>query len=120
MMKEHSMLEEPSAERQDEFLAAVARSRKLHRHWARPPRTAKEFKENLKRLQNGAHIAYWVCSENGELAGVININEIVRGVFCSGDLVILRFRSAQWTWLYEAGALRRSGGSISSAATTPA
>jgi ribosomal-protein-alanine N-acetyltransferase len=27
-----------------------------------------------------------VCTDDGELAGVINISEIVRGVFCSGYL----------------------------------
>lgn len=85
-MKEHPILEAPSLKRRDEFLAAVARSRKLHGHWARPPRTAKEFEDNLKRLQTGAHLINWVCTEAGELAGVININEIVRGVFCSGYL----------------------------------
>ena len=85
-MKEHPILERPSSKRRDEFLAAVARSRKLYRHWARPPRTAREFEESLKRLERGAHIGYWICTEDGELAGVININEIVRGSFCSGYL----------------------------------
>ena len=85
-MKEHPILEGPSSKRREEFLAAVARSRKLYRHWARPPATTQEFNNNLKRLKNGAHLAYWVCTEEGELAGVININEIVRGVFCSGYL----------------------------------
>ena len=85
-MKEHVILEAPSSKRRDEFLDAVARSRKLHRHWARPPRTAKEFEDSLKRLQSGAHLGYWVCTEDGELAGVININEIVRGLFRSGYL----------------------------------
>ena len=85
-MKGRLILEIPSMKRQDEFLAAVARSRALHRHWARPPKTPKEFEENLKRRQTKAHLGYWVCADNGDLAGVININEIVRGVFCSGYL----------------------------------
>lgn len=85
-MKEHPILEGPSSKRRDEFLAAVARSRKLYRHWARPPQTVREFENTLKRLQTGAHLSYWVCTGDGELAGVININEIVRGSFCSGFL----------------------------------
>jgi ribosomal-protein-alanine N-acetyltransferase len=64
----------------------VARSRKFFRHWARPPQTAKEFDASLKRLKSGAHLGYWICTADGELAGVININEIVRGSFCSGYL----------------------------------
>jgi ribosomal-protein-alanine N-acetyltransferase len=51
-----------------------------------PPKNATALRENLKRLQLDRHIAHWVCTEDGELAGVININEIVRGVFCSGYL----------------------------------
>src|SRR3569832_1305335 len=85
-MVKHPILEKPSAKRQNDFLAAVARSRKLYRHWATPPSTPIAFKENLERLQNANHIGHWVCTEDGELAGVINIDEIVRGVFRSGYL----------------------------------
>lgn len=85
-MKEYSILEKPSLARRADFLAAVARSRKLHKHWAHPPSTDDEFMASLKRLHTAAHVGYWICTEAGELAGVININEIVRGVFCSGYL----------------------------------
>ena len=85
-MNGHSILEKPSSARRAEVLAAVARSRKLHRHWAHPPSTHEEFTASLKRLRGGVHVSYWICTEAGELAGVININEIVRGVFCSGYL----------------------------------
>jgi ribosomal-protein-alanine N-acetyltransferase len=85
-MKEYSILEKPSLARRAEFLAAVARSRKLHKQWAHPPSTDDEFMASLERLHTGAHVGYWICTEAGELAGVININEIVRGVFCSGYL----------------------------------
>lgn len=85
-MKTDPILEKPSARRRDEFLAAVVRSRKLHGHWASPPRTTEAFDETLKRLRSKSHIGHWVCTESGELAGVINISEIVRGSFCSGYL----------------------------------
>jgi [ribosomal protein S5]-alanine N-acetyltransferase len=85
-MVKHSILERPSTRRQHEFLAAVARSRKLHGHWTAPPTTVTAFREHLKRLRSDRHIGHWVCTEEGELAGVININEIVRGVFSSGYL----------------------------------
>jgi ribosomal-protein-alanine N-acetyltransferase len=85
-MKQHAILQKPSPRRRDEFLAAVARSRKLHRHFASPPCTNEAFFENLKRFRSHAHIGYWVCTEDGELAGVININEIVRGCFGSAYL----------------------------------
>lgn len=79
------ILERPSR-RRDEFLAAVARSRKLHRHRATPPRTVEAFEAYLKRLKQSAYVGHWVRTEANELAGVININEIVRGTFCSGYL----------------------------------
>ena len=76
-MGEHWILEKPSSRRRNEFLAAVIRSRRFHGHWVSPPQTAEAFDENLKRFRGRAHIGYWVCTENKELAGVININEIV-------------------------------------------
>ena len=85
-MIEKCILTRPSRKRRDEFLAAAKRSRKLHGHWAAPPTTAEKFDTYLKRLRKETHLGYWVCTERGELAGVININEIVRGVFCSGYL----------------------------------
>lgn len=80
------ILEVPSKRRRSEFLAAVKRSHKLHGHWAAPPRTAKAFNKSLESLGSTARVGYWVLTESGELAGVININEIVRGSFRSGYL----------------------------------
>src|SRR4029078_9500676 len=85
-MKKERILVAPSRKRRDEFLAAVRRSRKLHGRWASAPGTAEKFDTYLKRLRKETHLSYWVCTERGELAGVININEIVRGLFCSGYL----------------------------------
>jgi ribosomal-protein-alanine N-acetyltransferase len=55
--------------------------------------TSKEMKcvmgaaiQNLKRFDSPAHAGYWVLTEANELAGVININEIVGGSFRSGYL----------------------------------
>ena len=85
-MKKARILEEPSREKRDEFLAAVKRSRKLHGRFAAPPETAESFDAYVERSEKEAHLSYWVRTELGELAGVININEIVRGSFCSGYL----------------------------------
>jgi ribosomal-protein-alanine N-acetyltransferase len=76
----------PTRRRRAEFLAAVARSRELHGHWVSPPRSAEEFDQNLKRFDSPVHIGYWILTEDDEIAGVININEIVRGTFRSGYL----------------------------------
>lgn len=81
-----SILAIPSSRRRSEFLAAVARSRKLHGRWVSPPRTAKAFAKYLKRFDLPAQIGYWILTETGEIAGVVNINEVVRGSFRSGYL----------------------------------
>jgi len=81
-----NILEEPSSRRCGDFLAAVARSRSLHRPWAAPRKTEKAFAQYLKRIRNSTHAGYWVRTEDGELAGAITVSEIVRGSFLSGYL----------------------------------
>ena len=80
------ILEKPTSHRQSEFLAAVRKSKRLHGAWVAAPRTPKAFKAYLRRIRNKVHLGYWVLTKDGELAGVINVNEIVRGAFCSGYL----------------------------------
>lgn len=80
------VLEEPSAADQMAFLTAVARSRRLHARLVSPPATPEAFERYLERSRAPSQVGYWVRSPDGELAGVINISEIVRGVFCSAYL----------------------------------
>lgn len=79
-------LEAPSMRRAQAFVAAVRRSRALHGRWARPPATLKEYRAFVERARQPAHVCRLVLAEDGGLAGVVNINEIVRGAFCSGYL----------------------------------
>jgi [ribosomal protein S5]-alanine N-acetyltransferase len=51
--------------------------------WAYPPATPEAFNAAIQRLNGKSNLAFWVCTEGRELAGVINISEIVRGSFCS-------------------------------------
>ena len=85
-MRATQILEKPSSARRTEFLAAVQRSRKLHRPWVSVPDTQALFDAYLKRLGKATHLSYWVITDDGQLAGVFNISEIVRGVFHSGYL----------------------------------
>jgi [ribosomal protein S5]-alanine N-acetyltransferase len=80
------VVEKPSLDREREFLDAVGRSRGLLRRWASPPRTPKEYRAFLSRVRGPRHYGHFICTEAGELAGVININEIVRGRSQSGSL----------------------------------
>jgi ribosomal-protein-alanine N-acetyltransferase len=79
-------LEAPSPRRQAEFLAAVRRSRALHGPLAAPPSTHAQYKTYVRRCRSADKLGHFIRTESGELAGVINVNDIVRGVFQSGDL----------------------------------
>jgi ribosomal-protein-alanine N-acetyltransferase len=80
------LLDRPTSKRRAEFLAAVTRSKKLHAGWVMPPRTAEAFDAYLRRTRRKNRLDYWVLAESGELAGVIHLGEIVRGIFRSGYL----------------------------------
>ncbi len=79
-------LETPALSHSTEFLAAVAASRDLHDPWASPPDSPAAFLAYLDKLSGPRDIGYLVRTEDGDLAGVINLNEIVRGVFKSAYL----------------------------------
>lgn len=77
-------LAEPTAADCDELLAAVAGSRELHGDWVQPPDAPQAYHAWLARFANQRHVGYFVRRiEDETLVGVINLNEIVRGCFCS-------------------------------------
>ena len=85
------VLEPPSIRRQAEFLEAARRSRRLHGRWVTPPRTTEEYLALLRRARSPSRFAHFVCLPQGDLVGVINISEVVRGVFESGYLGFYAF-----------------------------
>jgi ribosomal-protein-alanine N-acetyltransferase len=80
-------LEKPSVARRSEFIAAVRASRALHGRYVSPPADAVAYSAWLKRLRPASHEGHLVIdSASRELAGVINLSEIVRGSFQSAYL----------------------------------
>lgn len=79
-------IEDPAPRHEAAFLAAVRRSRELHRGWVSPPDTRKRFRNYLERCGGPAQHGFLLLTREGELAGVINLNEIVRGAFQSAYL----------------------------------
>jgi ribosomal-protein-alanine N-acetyltransferase len=102
-MRNDRILEKPSRHRRTEFLEAVARSSELHAGWVSPPNTTEAFDRYLKRLRKQGNVGYFVLNEAGELAGVINISEIVAGCFHSGYLGYYVFVPHQSRGLMSAG-----------------
>lgn len=69
------------------FLAAVRRSRALHRPWVDPPDTSQRFREQLKRMDSPGQCGRVVCRrDDGALVGIFNITNIVMGPFRSAYL----------------------------------
>lgn len=81
------LLRPPAARDRTAFLAAVRASRRLHRPWVAPPADPAAFAAYLRRLRRPTHRGFLVCrKEDGALAGVVNVSEIVRGAFRSAYL----------------------------------
>jgi len=72
------------------FLAAVRRSRALHRRWVSPPDTRKKFEDYSRRMVSDSHRGFLVVlCESGDLAGTINLNNIIHGSLQGAFLVIM-------------------------------
>lgn len=78
----------PAARRdRDEFLERMQESRTLHEPWISPPLTGLAYQNYLARNQRDDHAGLLVCLRDTDaIAGVINLNNIVRGTFLSASL----------------------------------
>ena len=80
-------LERPTTRAAAEFIAAAARSAKLHAPWVAAPRTQSAYRAYVKRARTPAHVGYLIRRRGSEeLVGVANISEIVRGALRSAYL----------------------------------
>jgi ribosomal-protein-alanine N-acetyltransferase len=77
----------PSEADAAEFIALMRASAELHQRWVEYPTTLEKFREYVRRRERPDHESFLVCDRtSGAIAGVININSIVRGFFQSGYL----------------------------------
>jgi ribosomal-protein-alanine N-acetyltransferase len=80
-------LEEPSAVHEAAFLAAVKASRPLHRNLVTPPDTRERYRAYVSSGAKDTCANFLVLvAATDEIAGVINIENIVRGYFDSAFL----------------------------------
>jgi [ribosomal protein S5]-alanine N-acetyltransferase len=64
------------------FLGAVRESRCLHQRWVSPPSTPKAFARYVVRVSSDTHRGYLVIHRRtGNIVGVINVTNIIRGPF---------------------------------------
>jgi len=91
-------------EDRDEFLAAVAASHNLHSPWVQPAGTVDEFDAYLRRLDGDRNVGFIIRTwADNRIVGVVNVNEIVRGQFCSAYLGYYAMASHEGRGLMKAG-----------------
>jgi RimJ/RimL family protein N-acetyltransferase len=78
-------LREPLPSDETAFLSAMTQSKKFHEPWVQAPLTSEDFQNYLARYQQPNQKSYLVCIDD-HIAGVFNLNEIVRGAFQSAYL----------------------------------
>ena len=77
---------------QSEFLDLVAASAGLHHPWMSLPATPQQFQAHLMRYQRSGEESLLICvRDTGAIAGVANINSIIRGRFQNGSLAYAAF-----------------------------
>ncbi|HEX4068969.1 MAG TPA: GNAT family N-acetyltransferase [Candidatus Babeliales bacterium] len=79
--KQKLFIREPTLEDEKMFLSAMQRSHSLHHPWVKSPQTPQEFSDYLQRFQQQNQKSFLICDHSGDIAGVFNISEIVRGLF---------------------------------------
>ena len=85
-MSEIVTIRKPIASDEDLFLSAMQRSLSLHEPWVKSPQTKEEFQKYLERINLPNQMAFLACNPIGDILGVFNISEIVRGAFQSAYL----------------------------------
>jgi [ribosomal protein S5]-alanine N-acetyltransferase len=93
----------PRASDEASFLAAVRRSRSLHRPWVRPPDTRMAVRKFLSRPPSATHATFLIVQDRRDLVGVVNVSEIVRGAFRSAYLGYYAFQPHAGKGLMHAG-----------------
>ncbi|MFU8816423.1 MAG: GNAT family N-acetyltransferase [Pseudomonadales bacterium] len=70
-----------------EFLALMQQSKELHGPWIQPPLSSLSFHSYVARTQRTDYEGLLVCRRDDDaIAGVININNVIRGSFLSASL----------------------------------
>ena len=83
----HTCVRPIKAADRPELLALAQASQAFHAPWIKAPLTAHEFKVYLRRTERDDHHGYAVrLRGSGELVGVVNVNNILRGAILSATV----------------------------------
>jgi [ribosomal protein S5]-alanine N-acetyltransferase len=85
-------LERPTSSRERDYLDACHRSRALHRGLVAAAATPADYRDYLDRSARPGHESFFVvAAASGQLAGVVNILDIVRNAKSTGRLSYFAF-----------------------------
>jgi ribosomal-protein-alanine N-acetyltransferase len=86
-MTSRVVLRTPAPSDEDEFIALMRASRRLHRPWLYPPLTRESYHAYLARIAEERHEGFLARRrEDSAIVGWLNVSEIVRGPFQSAYL----------------------------------
>jgi ribosomal-protein-alanine N-acetyltransferase len=86
------VLRAPTLADQKEFLARAQASHGLHHPWVTAPSTPAQFRTYIARMSRPENAGFLVCCHgSGQITGVINVTNIVLGLFRSGYLGFYSF-----------------------------
>lgn len=86
------------------FVDAVRASGALHKPWIAAPDTPEKFKALLKRSNTPQNRTFLVCrKDDGALVGLINVSNIIMGLFKSAFLGYYAFEGQQGQGLMKEG-----------------
>jgi ribosomal-protein-alanine N-acetyltransferase len=89
---------------QREFVGAARASRALHGLWVRAPDTATAFRAYVRRMAAPGSRAFLVCRrDGGAIVGVVNVTNIVMGLFRSAYLGYYAFAGHEGQGLMREG-----------------
>ncbi len=81
------LIREPTLADEDEWIARMRASRRLHRPWITMPVTSEAYRAYVARNEDERREQRIVCRlEDGALVGFLNVSEIIRGKLSSAFL----------------------------------
>ena len=97
-------LRPPAVSDQAEFLRLARASHALHGAWVRAPATPAQYAAYLRRMQQPGNRAFLVrLRTTQQIVGVVNLTQVVMGVFCSGYLGYYAFAGHEHQGLMREG-----------------
>ena len=83
-----------SSKNRQEFLSACKESMEMHHPWVEAPSDEERYQQYIQGINFDSHLGFFIRQRSDrQLIGVVNINEIVKGVFQSGYLGFYAFKN---------------------------